>query len=455
MGVRMKYEQNQAKYGEITATDIRNEQIVLGYMLSDEEVAVLGYQMLDSSYFLLPHSAYLFKKISAFIERGDSIANTKIMVDSILDEDWQEIDKKHELNKQSFINNCMAFATPFLGINLAAEGMFNRVKDQYLRREFIAHYAKGYKAMIDTANDNLENIATDSVASFEKTLDSLTSRRESEDYKSLALRILNKKSTEKIASGFKVLDGIIGGFRTGQLVTIGAGTSVGKSAFAINLALNFCDQGEKVALWSFEMDQEEVMHRVFAIKSGISSDNFKNSQVSDEHYNSLIDYIRSTRDDLRIFTHRITDLNGFALECRRLRKKDNVRIIIIDYLQLIHLNRNYENNRVRELETITNKLKSIAAEYGILVIALSQLSRAGSGRGDKTPVLSDLRDSGSIEQDSNLVLFLHKGEDDKVTIIGEKERVIHVVVAKNRNGKIAKCCLRFNGSITKFSDYLD
>jgi replicative DNA helicase len=453
MGIMMQGEENSTKHNAILASDIHNEQIALGYMLSDEEVAVLGHQMLSSSYFLLPHSAYLFKKISSFIERGDSIANAKIMVDSILDEDWQKIDQKHEINKQNFISNCMAFATPFLGINLAAEGMFNRIKDQYLRREFIAHYAKGYKAMIDTTNDNLENIATDSVASFEKTLDSLTNRCEHEDYKSLALRILNQKSTEKIASGFKALDGIIGGFRTGQLVTIGAGTGVGKSAFAINLALNFCDQGEKVALWSFEMDQEEVMHRVFAIRSGISSEDFKNTQVSDEHYNDLIKYIDGTRDDLRIFTHRITDLNSFAMECRRLRKKDNIRIVIIDYLQLIHLNKNYENNRVRELETITNKLKSIAAEYGILVIALSQLSRAGSGRGDKTPVLSDLRDSGSIEQDSNVVLFLHKGEDDKVTIIGEKERVIHIVIAKNRNGKIAKCCLRFNGSITKFSDY--
>ena len=99
MGLRMQYEENQNKQGEIIATDIRNEQIALGYMLSDEEIAVLGYQMLDSSYFLLPHSAYLFKKISAFIERGDSVSNAKIMVDSILDEDWQEIDKKHEINK--------------------------------------------------------------------------------------------------------------------------------------------------------------------------------------------------------------------------------------------------------------------------------------------------------------------------------------------------------------------
>lgn len=449
----MHNEGNQAKQDEILATDIHNEQIALGYMLSDEEVAVLGHQMLNSSYFLLPHSAYIFKKISSFIERGDSIANARIMIDSILDEDWQEIDKKHELNKRSFINNCMAFATPFVGISIAAEGIFNRIKDQYLRREFIGHYAKGYKAMVDTANDNLENIASSSVTEFEKTLDSLTNKRVCEDYKSLALRILNQKSTERIATGFKALDGIIGGFRTGQLVTIGAGTSVGKSAFAINLALNFCDQGEKVALWSFEMDQEEVMHRVFAIRSGVSGDHFKNSGISDEQYSGIIDYIHGTKDDLRIFTHRITDLNAFAMECRRLRKKDNVKIIIIDYLQLIHLNKNYENNRVRELETITNKLKSIATEYGILVIALSQLSRAGSGRGDKTPVLSDLRDSGSIEQDSNVVLFLHKGEDDKVIIIGEQERVIHVVVAKNRNGQIAKCCLRFNGSITKFSDY--
>lgn len=453
MVIKMQYEENQTKQGEIATTDIRNEQIALGYMLSDEEIAVLGYQMLDSSYFLLPYSAYLFKKISAFVERGDSVSNAKIMFESILDEDWKEIDEKHGVDKQNFISNCMSFATPFLGISLAAEGMFNRIKDQYLRREFIAHYSKGYKAMIDTTNDNLENIATDSVKLFEETLDSLTNRREYEDYKTLARRILNQKSTERIATGFKDLDRILGGFRTGQLVTIGAGTSVGKSAFAINLALNFCNQGEKVALWSFEMDQEEVLHRIFAIRSGISSNNFKNNQMSDDHYSSLNKYIDSTSDDLRVFTHRITDMNSFALECRRLKKKDNVKVIIIDYLQLIHLNRNYENNRVRELETITNRLKSIAGEYGILIIALSQLSRAGTGRGDKTPVLSDLRDSGSIEQDSNVVIFLHKGEEEKVQILGGQEKIIHVVVAKNRNGGVAKCCLRFNGSITKFTDH--
>ena len=447
----MLNDEQKNKINEIVKTDVQNEQRVLGYMLSDEDVAILGCQMLEPIYFVVPHSAYIFKKIQSFVERGDKISNVQIMIDSILDEDWKNIDKDSIVNKDGFISNCMLLGSAFVGNNLAAEGMFTRIKEQYLRREFITNHEKGYYDMLNTANDNLETTATESMNKFEEILDNLTNKHEVEDYKSLALRVLKQKSTNKINTGFKDLDDIIGGMRTSQLVTVGAGTSVGKSAFAINLALNFCDQGEKVALWSFEMDEEEVMHRVFAARTRISSDGLKNSNTSEDHQNKLMKYIEETKDDIKLFTHRITNLNSFSLECRKLKKKHGVRVVIIDYLQLIHLNQNYENNRVRELEMITNKLKAIAAEYGILIIALSQLSRASGSRADKTPVLSDLRDSGSIEQDSNMVIFLYKSED-KVQLANVSERMIHVLVAKNRNGKIGTCCLRFNGSITKFTD---
>ena len=245
------------------------------------------------------------------------------------------------------------------------------------------------------------------------------------------MQVLNSKEQAVINSGFKDLDQIIDGFRSGQLVTVGAGTGVGKSAFAVNLALNITKQGYKVGLWSFEMDKEEVYQRII---SNISEISRKDRLHAEERYNTVKKYFKEAKDNIQVFTDRIKDLGSFYLQCRKEAIKENMKVIIIDYVQLIHLSGFTGLNRVSEIELITKTLKNIASELGITIIILSQLSREYQKRENKQPILSDLRDSGSIEQDSNLVIFLHR-QDDYPLALKEFEKMITVIVAKNRDGR--------------------
>ena len=267
-------------------------------------------------------------------------------------------------------------------------------------------------------------------------------------YKAEVMQVLNTKEQAVISTGYKSLDQIIEGFMPGQLVTVGAGTGVGKSAFAVNLALNITKQGYKVGLWSFEMDKQEVYQRII---SNITEISRMDKLCSEERYNAVKEYFKENKHNIEVFTDRIRDLGSFYLQCRKEAIGENMKVIIIDYVQLIHLSGFSGNNRVAEIELITKTLKNMASELGITVIILSQLSREYQKRENKQPILSDLRDSGSIEQDSNLVIFLHR-QDDYPLVLKDYEKIITVIVAKNRDGRSGSFVLKYQGNITKFKE---
>ena len=196
------------------------------------------------------------------------------------------------------------------------------------------------------------------------------------------------------------------------------------------------------------MSEEEVVERITSVVTCISK---KDNVRQEERYNAARKYIDSTSDNIQIFTDRIRDLSSFYLQCRRLSIRENMKVVIIDYLQLIHLSNDARGNRVAEIEYLTTNFKNIASELGITIIILSQLSREHKRREDKTPMLSDLRDSGSIEQDSNVVIFLHK-PDDQPSHFNKSEKLIRVIVAKNRSGSVASIILKYQGYITKFTE---
>jgi replicative DNA helicase len=437
----------QAKLEEIQKIDVQNERTAIGHMLQDEQAAIIGSRMLQPKYFLTPYAAHIFKIIQSCVDKAQSVSEIYFKVNSIAEEDWKALAPELNIERKDYVSSCLTQAIPFLGTNIA-EAVFNKIQEQYLRRAMYLQYQKAVSGVLNTSNTkDLKEVVGGINQKSNDILDGMGTI-EKYDYKDKILSVLNQKEIPSISTGFESLDEIIEGFRPGQLITIGAGTGVGKSAFAVNLALNITKQGYKVGLWSFEMSAEEVVERITSVVTCISK---KDENRQEERYNSARKYIDSTSDNIQIFTDRIRDLSSFYLQCRRLSIRENMKVIIIDYLQLIHLSNDSRSNRVAEIEYLTTNLKNIASELGITIIILSQLSREHKRREDKTPMLSDLRDSGSIEQDSNVVIFLHK-PDEQLGHLNKSEKLIRIIVAKNRSGSLASFALKYQGDITTFTE---
>jgi len=430
---------------EIHKLDIENEKIAVGCMLQDEQAAIMASRLLQEKHFATPYAAFVLKTVKSCITKGDNVSEALFIVKSITAEDWKDLDKNLDITCQEYITDCLQKSFTFIGNIVFAESVFKKIQDQYLRREGLVLLDESkHKLLKTTDSKNSKEVMFEIGQKANDTINSLT-EEEGESYKELALKVLYQKEEEGLSTGFSRLDGIIDGLRKGELITIGAGTGVGKSAFAVNLLLNLADQGHAVGLWSFEMNKTEILQRIFSNKSGLG----KKTERYEERTNRVREYLDHSQENVHLITNPIKDLSNFYLQCRKLSIKNNMKVVIIDYLQLIHLNKDYGTNRVAELELITNTFKLMASELGITIIILSQLSRAYQKRDDKTPVLSDLRDSGSIEQDSNIVMFLNK-LDEAPDGYKEWEKCIELIVAKNRSGRCGTFKMKYNGSLTKF-----
>jgi len=434
------------KLEEIKALDAKNEKIAIGYMLQNEHAAINASRIVHEKYFVTPQAAHVFKIVKSYVSEGKSVSDIYFHINSISEEDWKGF--AQGISREDYLRQCIVLALPFLGSDVVAEGAFAKIQKQYFRREAFFLYENAKPKILNTADSkDLTEVVIDINNQCNALLDGMIPNKE-HDYEAEVMQVLNTKEQAVISTGYKALDEIIDGFRPSQLVTIGAGTGVGKSAFAVNLALNITNQGYKVGLWSFEMDKEEVYQRII---SNITEISRKDRLHAEERYNAVKKYFKEAKDNIQIFTDRIKDLGSFYLHCRKESIKENMKVIIIDYVQLIHLSGFTGLNRVSEIELITKTLKNMASELGITVIILSQLSREYQKRENKQPILSDLRDSGSIEQDSNLVIFLHR-QDDYPLMLKDYEKIITVIIAKNRDGRSGSFILKYQGNITKFRE---
>ncbi|WGH25837.1 MAG: replicative DNA helicase [Candidatus Shikimatogenerans bostrichidophilus] len=262
---------------------------------------------------------------------------------------------------------------------------------------------------------------------------------------------LLNKNLFYIKSGFKDLDNIILGLQKSDLIIIASRPGMGKTSFALSLAINIIKKKIPIGYFSLEMSYIQIISRLITFETNISYEKFKTSNLTKQEFNIFkkkIKYIKKYPlfiDDSPYLS--IVDLKN---KCRKLVYKYNVKIIIIDYLQLINVsNSNFKNyNREQEISTISRNIKYIAKEFKIPIIAISQLSRAVEFRGgNKRPLLSDLRESGAIEQDADIVLLLYRPEyygfkywDDNYSLCsGEAE----IIIAKHRNGRLGNIKLKF------------
>ena len=339
------------------------------------------------------------------------------------------------------------------------------VKRTAILRELIYASAE-IRALAYDAPDDLNVV----VEEAEKTLFNVTEKRVSSDFTKMD-NLLNSAMEEitqlaqqqthmaGVPSGFKDLDDLFGGFRGGDLVILAARPGVGKTSFALNLAVNAAKAGTTVAFLSLEMSASQLVQRILCSEARVNLGNVRQGRMTDSDWMAIIE-ASNTLYNLDMYiddTPALSILELRAKARRELRSKEK-GLIVVDYLQLMQPPRSRaDGNRAVEVGEISRGLKVLAKEMDMPVIALSQLSRAVAMRGKKRPMLSDLRESGSIEQDADIVMFIDRSmdemeaEQDGRPDLGTAE----IIVAKHRNGPTRDITLSFSAEHTRFMNFID
>ena len=263
----------------------------------------------------------------------------------------------------------------------------------------------------------------------------------------------NKGKLRGVPTGFADLDNILAGLQKSNLIILGARPSVGKSSLALDLVRHAATREKiPVGIFSLEMSKEEVIDRLICAEANIDLWKLRTSRLSDSGENedfSRIGHAMGILSEAPIFVDDTANINVMEMRtmARRLQAEHGLKLLVIDYLQLME-GRGKTDNRVQEVSEISRSLKGLARELDIPIVALSQLSRGIESRTDQRPKLSDLRESGSIEQDADVVLFIYR--EDKTKTDSENKNIAEIMVAKHRNGPIGSVKLFFNEQYTSF-----
>ncbi|KAA0546040.1 replicative DNA helicase [Bacillus sp. BGMRC 2118] len=253
-----------------------------------------------------------------------------------------------------------------------------------------------------------------------------------------------------IPTGFKELDRMTAGFQRNDLIIVAARPSVGKTAFALNIAQNVATKtDENVAIFSLEMGAQQLVMRMLCAEGNINAQNLRTGSLTPDDWGKLTMAMGSLSNaGIYIDDTPGVKINDIQSKCRRLKQESGLGMILIDYLQLIQGSGRSGENRQQEVSEISRSLKALARELQVPVIALSQLSRGVEQRQDKRPMMSDIRESGSIEQDADIVAFLYR--DDYYDKESENKNIIEIIIAKQRNGPVGTVELAFVKEFNKF-----
>jgi len=337
------------------------------------------------------------------------------------------------------------------------------IQDKYIRRSLIK---LGYEAINSgyITNISLEEI----LSSLEKQMFSLTNESKNQDvfssvdlFSQILLELKYKSSKSVLAglsSGFYDLDSLTQGFQKSDLIIIAGRPSMGKTAFSLNIATNIVKKYKlPILFFSLEMSKEQLAYRLLSAEALINPMRLRNGHLNKKDWLKLHRIIKNL-SSLPFF---IDDTPNLSIQAIRSKVKklifeqNNIGLVVIDYLQLMQSSTLKSSNRVQELSQITRSLKNLAREFNVPVIALSQLSRNVENRIIKRPILSDLRESGSIEQDADLVLMLYRDQYYNSNNENDKQLdITELILAKQRNGPIGTIQLKFDAKYTKFFDYI-
>ena len=340
------------------------------------------------------------------------------------------------------------------------------IRDKSVLRKLIDSTTK-ITSMAYDASDRPENL----IGIAENAIYEIASGRESNDiahvggvleaaYQRLIDNSFTKGGITGLATGFDELNRRTGGFHGGELIIIAGRPGMGKSSFAVNIAEHVAIQDNKcVAIFNLEMPREQIVTRILCSQGYVDSVKMQTGDIGNDEWAKLGEVVsRISNAPLYIDDTPNISVSQIRAKCRRLKQSKGLTLVVIDYLQLMQSPDRHES-RQTEISAISRSLKILAKELNVPVIALSQLSRANEKRNDKRPMLSDLRESGSIEQDADMVMFLHR--DAYYRDSGDKEaegkmqggnEIAECIVAKHRSGEVGTFKLGWKGEYTKFSN---
>lgn len=470
-------EQSDSPHYRVLPHNQEAEQGLLGALLVDNRAYEKIGDLLKPEHFFLPVHQRIFTAISQFIDRGQTASPVTLKGYFEKDEDLSD------LGGAGYLADLAGSIISVINTRDYAETIY----ELYMRRELIC---VGEDMVNEAHEQTLDSAAVDTIENAESRLFALAESGEVKggftslrDSVLVSIEIAEKAFKTKghvtgATTGLRDMDKQLGGFHPSDLLILAGRPSMGKTALATNIAYNTAriyaetggKEGARVGFFSLEMSSDQLATRILADCANISGHAIKQGDIKQEDFQSFVKASQKlSQVPLYIDDTPALSIGAVRTRARRLKRQHGLDMLIVDYLQLLRGtgSRQSESNRVQEVSEITRGLKAIAKELNIPVLALSQLSRAVEQREDKRPMLSDLRESGSIEQDADVVMFvyreeyyLHRAEPEIGT---EKhmqwqercERALNIgecIVAKARHGPIGAVRMHFDGHVTRFSD---
>ena len=432
--------------GKVPPHDAEAEQAVLGSMLTDRDAVISAIEVLKEEDFYRTDNRLIYSAILNLYNRAEPIDIITVKAE------LESLGKFEQVGGMEYL----ATLPDKVPTTANATKYINIVEEKSTLRSLI----KAANEIIDLGYDPTEDV--DYVTeSAEKKIFNLMQNKDKKSYTPIKDILVDsftqleelynrKQHITGVPTGFTELDNRTAGFHGSDLILIAARPAMGKSAFALNIATNAAVRANvPVMIFSLEMSKEQMVNRILCSEAMVDSNKLRTGKLDENDWTKLAGKIGQL-SEAQIY---IDDTPGISVteiraKCRKLKLEKGLGMVVIDYLQLVQGTNRRSGTREQEISEISRSLKILAKEIGVPVIALSQLSRAVEQRPDHRPMLSDLRESGAIEQDADIVMFLYR--DDYYNQDSEKKNIAEVIIAKHRGGSTGTVELLWLGSYTKF-----
>ena len=431
---------------KIPPHDIDAEQAVLGSMLTDKEAVNAAIESLKEDAFYRDDNRIIFQAIVNLYSKSEPI-------DIItLKDELESMDKFEQVGGYEYL----ASLPDKVPTTANVQKYIKIVEEKSILRNLI----KTANEIIELGYDPTEDVEDIMDGAEKKIFDIMQSKNQKgyspikdvlvESFTKLEELYNRKQHITGVPTGFSELDYKTAGLHGSELILVAARPAMGKTAFALNIATNAALRGNApVAIFSLEMSKDQLVNRILCSEAMVDSNKVRTGKLEEDDWVKLAGAIGPLSES-EIY---IDDTPGISVmeirtKCRKLKMEKNIGLVVIDYLQLVQGSNKRIGSREQEISEISRSLKILAKEINVPVIALSQLSRAVEQRPDHRPMLSDLRESGAIEQDADIVMFLYR--DDYYNPDSEKKNVAEVIIAKHRGGSTCSVDLGWFGTYTKF-----